>query len=244
MSRAASVRLFLSVLAPGLLAAAWPAQAIDFTLGGSANQADFHTVSQDIVAAFDYKAVEPAAATGITGISVAAFGSYAPTRDRGAWQRLVGTSVTDIGVVGVKADKGLPLGFDLGGFYTRVPGTDASVYGGELRYAILRGTPVTPALAVRGTYTGASNTGDFRYHSYGTDISASLPVVFFTPYAGLGYVWGHTSVDHLDNLDDENVRHGKIFAGLDFKVLLLDATAEYERLGSNNVYSLRAGLAF
>jgi hypothetical protein len=243
MPRAVSIRLVLSLLTPGLLAAL-PARAIDFTLSSNASQVDFHSVSQDIVAAFDYKALEPAAATGISGVSVAAFGSYAPTRDSGAWQRLVGSSVTDIGVVGVKADKGLPLGFDVGGFYTRVPGTDASVYGGELRYAILRGTPVTPALAVRGTYTGAGNTGDFRYHSYGADVSASQSFVFVTPYAGLGYVWGHTSVDHLDNLNDEDLSRGKLFAGLDFKVLLLDTTAEYERLGGNNVYSLRAGLAF
>jgi hypothetical protein len=238
-----SPRLSRALLALSLLAAL-PAQAIDFTLTGNASQQDYHSVAQDVTAAFDYKALGPAEPTGLLGIGVAAFGSYGPTRDSGAWERLVGSRVTDVGTVGLRAEKGLPLGFDVGAFYTRVPGTDASVYGGELRYALLEGGVAMPAVAVRGTYTRASNIGDFKYHSYGTDLSISKGLLFFTPYAGVGYVWSHSSVDPRAMLADENIDRTKAFAGLRCKVLLVDATAEYERLGSNNVYSLRAGLSF
>ncbi|GAC1626836.1 MAG: hypothetical protein NVS9B10_15180 [Nevskia sp.] len=219
------------------------AQAIGFDIQRP-NQQDFHAVAQDLTAGLDYKALGSAAPGGLLGFSLGAFGSYAPTRDSGAWKRLTGTSVDGVGVVGLRAGKGLPLGFDVGGFYTRVPGSDAAVWGGELRYAILDGGVATPAVALRGSYTRASNTGNFDYSSYGTDLSVSKGFLLATPYAGVGYVHSSTKADARFGLDPEGLDRAKYFAGLSFKLLLLDGTAEYERLGRSNVYSLKAGLTF
>lgn len=236
------IRLAVAVSLLPLLGIA-PAHALSFNISG-ASQQDFHSVAQDVTAALDYKVLGPSAPTGLLGISVDAFGSYASTRDSGAWQRLTGSSVDAIGIAGVRADKGLPLGFDVGVFYAAVPDSSAAVYGGELRYAILAGTFATPALAVRATYTRASNTGDFAYQSYGADISASQDLVFLTPYAGLGYVVSNTRADAQFGLPNQDLDRPKGFAGLRFKLLLIEATAEYERLGPSNVYSLSGGLSF
>lgn len=225
------------------IAVAEPALALSFDIT-TPNQQDFHEVAQDLTAGLDYKALGVAEPGGVLGFSVSAFGSYAPTRDSGAWQRLTGDKVDALGNVGLRATKGLPFGFDVGGFYTRVPDSDASAYGAELRYAILEGTVATPAVALRGTYTRASNLGKFDYRSYGTDLSISKGFLFLTPYAGVGYVHSSTKADASTGLSKEGLDRAKFFAGLGFKLLLLDATAEYERLGNNNVYSLKAGLSF
>jgi hypothetical protein len=220
-----------------------PAHALNFSIVNP-SEGDFKTVSKDLVAAFDYKPIEPVAAGGITGFSVGAFGSYAPTQDSGAWKRLTGDDVHGIGVLGLSATKGLPLGFDIGAFYAAVPGTDARVYGGQLRYAILQGSAVNPAIAVRGTYTRASSVGDFDYDTYGADITISKGFLLFTPYAGLGLVRGEVSADPRFGLGDAASTQGKGFGGVRMNFGPFEATAEYERLGSNNVFNGRLGFSF
>lgn len=227
----------------GALLAAGVTHAADFNLQ-TPNQQDFHTVAGDLTAAFDDKALAPATPGGLLGFSVSAFGTYAPTKDSGAWQRLTGTSVDAVGIVGLRASKGLPLGFDIGGFYTRVPGTDATVWGADARYAILEGSIATPAVSLRGSYTRASNTGDIDYRSYGTDLSISKGFLFLTPYAGVGYVRSETRADARFGLDRETLDQAKYFVGTSLKLLLVNATLEYERVGARNAFSLKAGFAF
>jgi hypothetical protein len=234
------IRRFLFAAA---VAAAAPAHALDFRITNP-NQADFNTVARDLTAALDYKPIEPVAAGGIAGFSIGAFGSYAPVSDSGAWKRLTGEDIDGVGLVGLSATKGLPLGFDIGAFYAGVPGTDARAYGGQLRYAILRGSAVTPAIAVRGTYTKASSLEDFDYDSYGADIAISKGFLLFTPYAGLGLVHSEVSADPKYRLDDAGSTQAKGFAGVRMSFGLFEATAEYERLGSSNVYNGRLGFSF
>lgn len=231
-----------SLLVLACLATA-PVHALDFTIAVP-NQGDFDKVAKDVIAGFDYKPIEPVAAGGITGFSVGAFGSYAPVQDRGAWKRLTGEDIDGIGMAGLSATKGLPLGFDLGAFYAGVPGTDARVYGGQLRYAILRGSVANPAIALRGTYTRASSVQDFDYDSYGADVTVSKGFLLFTPYAGVGLVHGEVSADPKYGLHDARSTQGKGFAGVRMSFGPFGATAEYERIGGNDVYNGRLGLSF
>lgn len=223
--------------------AAGSASALSFGITAP-NQQDFRSVSEDLTAALDYKALSVAEPGGLLGFSIDAYGSYTSTRSSGAWSRLTGDSVDSIGTVGVRASKGLPFGFDVGGFYSRVTGSDATAYGAELRYAILEGSAITPAISLRGTYTRASNTGDFDYASYGTDLSISKGILFLTPYAGVGYVRSETEADSRFALDNESFGQAKFFVGSRFSLALLSATIEYQRLGDNNVYSLKGGITF
>ncbi len=234
------IRRFLLSLAA---LAAVPVHALDFTIA-TPSQGDFDKVAKDITAAFDYKPIEPVAAGGISGFSVGAFGTYAPVQDSGAWKRLTGEDIDGIGVAGISATKGLPFGFDIGGFYAVVPGSDARVYGGQLRYAILRGSTAVPAVAVRGTYTKASSVGDFGYDSYGADVTVSKGFLLFTPYAGLGLVHASVTADARYTLGDAGSTQGKGFGGVRMNFGPFEATAEYERLGSNNIYSGRLGFSF
>ena len=210
------------------------------------DQAAFKKVSEDLVHAYSYKALAPAEATGVTGFGIGAFGSYMSV-NKNAWETLTGEDVSGIGMAGVVAHKGLPFGVDVGAYYGYVPGAKADVFGAEVRYAILEGGALTPALAVRGSYTNLSGVDDVGLNNYGLDVTASKGFAFLTPYAGVGYVWGKVKTKGngvAALLDDEKVKDARFFAGLRISMLLFEITPEYERIGSDDVFNLRAGFSF
>ena len=240
--------LLAVVLAVASVPAAWAGNAdFEVSCAGVLNcQQQFRGIVEDTSAALNYKALGPAEATGLLGFGIGAFANYTQTENPDAWQALTGSDVDQVGMVGVVAHKGLPLGIDVGAFYTTVPGADADVFGAELRYAILEGGVASPALALRGTYTATSGIDDFKYRSYGADVSLSKGLTFVTPYIGAGYVWATASPEGAlaNDLDDEDVDSERFFVGARFSFLILELTPEYERIGDNNAYNLRLGLSF
>lgn len=222
----------------------------DINCGGSPDvcRAAFAEVSKDIAAALHYKQLAPLEATGITGIGIGAMGSYIPVDKDSAWNTLTGSKVDAIGLVGVVANKGLPLGIDVGAFYTAIPGTGAAAYGAQLRYALLEGGVATPGIAVSANYTTTSGIDDFDYDAYGVDVGISKGFTFLTPYAGVGYVWAKTtpgaSVKAATGIENEKVDEARLFVGLRVSMAFFELTPEYERFGDRDVYSLRAGFSF
>lgn len=239
-------RLLLALaLATGATQAA--AFDVDFNLDCTANptcQADFRSISEDITAALNYKALGPAEATGLTGIGIGAFVSYVDAEDPAAWNRLTGESVDAVGMAGVAVRKGLPFGIDLGAFYGTVPGASADLYGGEVRWAILEGGVAEPALAVRGTYTRSSGIDDLDFESMGLDVSVSKGFAFLTPYAGYGYVWSELTPKNVVGLQKEKVDASRLFVGLRFGLLIFDITPEYERIEGRDSFNLLLGASF
>lgn len=222
------------------------AEDFDFDFVANPQQDDFESVVEDVAAAFNSKSLAPAEAMGITGFAIGVFGSYVETDDPDAWQRLVGEEVNEIGLVGVVAQKGLPLGIDVGASYAQVPGEDAKLFGAEIRYAFLEGGVATPGLGLRASYTNMSGVDEIGFDSYGLDLSISKGVGPLTPYAGVGYVW--SDIEVKDDaaavlLDDESVDETRIFIGLRLSALF-GITPEYERVGDRDAFNLRVGFAF
>ena len=89
----------------------------------------------------------------------------------------------------IQATIGLPYSFDIGAFYSNSSNTDISVTGAELKYAILDGSTLVPAVAVRTTYTKLDGIDQLYMDTKSADISISKGFAFFTPYAGVGSVW-------------------------------------------------------
>jgi len=232
-------------LAVTLAFSAAAASAADFNFEPTANQADFAVVAKDIVAVTSYKALGPAEAGGVTGFSVGAYGVYSPVDDKEAWRRLVGEKVDAVGMVGISARKGLPFGIDLGAMYSQVPGTDAKLYGGEVRWAVLPGGVATPALALRGTYVKLTGEDDLKADATTLDVSVSKGFLFVTPYAGAGYVWGTVNPsDRFPTLSKVDVDKARFFGGVRLSLGFIEITPEYEKLGKNDVYNLRLSLGF
>lgn len=212
--------------------------------GCAAFQGDFNNVAQDITAGVHYRALGPAEATGITGFSAGAYGSYTPVKYEQSWKNLTGSDVKAVGMAGIVVTKGLPFNFDVGATYSAVPGTSVRLYGAELRYAILPGGIAEPALAVRVAYTGATGIDHFKYSATSADLSLSKGFAFLTPYAGAGFVRGVADPDSSTGLQKDTVTKSRVFGGLRISMLLFEITPEYERTGNNNSYNLRLGFSF
>lgn len=211
-------------------------------------QDDFRAVSEDVIATMEYKALGPAEASGLTGFEIAAFGAYVPTENEESWKRLTGQDVSELGIVGLRVQKGLPFNIDVGAFYAGVPQYEVGIYGAEVRYAILPGSTVMPAFAIRGTYDELHGLDDFDLRSYSVDASVSKGFAFVTPYAGAGYVWGVSeprgNVAEVSGLEKENIKKAKVFVGARITLALLRITPEFEQIGSNQSFNLSVGIGF
>jgi hypothetical protein len=152
--------------------------------------------------------------------------------------------------------KGLPFGIDIGAVYSQVPDTNIKYFGGEIKYAIMKGSAVTPAVAVRGTYTQLFGVDELEFKTYGVEATVSKGLGFgvkLTPYAGLGVNWFQSKPTGFAaapvssgglGLSEENSVHPKLYAGARFTILLIAITGEVELNNVTPVYSLKAGLAF
>lgn len=208
------------------------------------NQSDFRLVAEDVINTVTYKPLAPAEAGGIIGLEVGAIASYVPVEDKQAWKRLTGLNVSELIVVGGRVLKGLPLNIDVGAFYTVVPEYDVRIYGAELRYAILPGSTVMPALALRGAYTAVEGIGDFDVRSSSLDLSLSKGFAMVTPYLGAGYVWGVVDPDPQTTLKKENVQKPRVFGGVRVTLGPLYLTPEISAMDGNPAYSVNTGFGF
>lgn len=238
------MRIYLAVMGLALAGSAFAKD--DVEISPATLQADFDSISEDLIAAVDYKAVVPSEATGLLGFGVGLILNYTPVDDKDAWNRATGGSanIDALGLVGIGVTKGLPAGFDLGVFYSEVPGTNVSLFGGEVRYALLKGGMASPAIAIRGSYSKVSGIDSFDVSSKSIDISISKGFAFVTPYAGVGYVDGEADPTGAFVLDKSEVKKTKLYAGSRFSLGLMELTPEIEKIGDNTMFNLRIGFSF
>ncbi len=144
------------------------------------------------------------------------------------------------------AQKGLPFGIDVGVVYAKVQQSNIGLIGGEIKWALLKGTVATPALAIRGSYTSLTGVGDLDLETYGVDVSASKGFAFLTPYVGVGLVRIHSEVTDpvlAGFLTKEELTEVKGFAGLKVKLLLLSLVGEVE-ISEVPSYTFRLNFSF
>ncbi len=231
------------ICALALLAAGLPAAALDVQISPGSTQANFASISRDIISTISYKALEPAEATGMKGFGAGVFGSYVTVEDAAAWRNVTGQDVDALGLLGVAITKGLPLNLDAGGFYSLVPNTNVKIYGAQVRYAFLPGSTAMPAVAVRGNWSRAAGIRNFDAEVFGVDLSVSKGFAVSTPYAGIGYVSGTSDPNGTIGLSKVDVDALRVFAGLRLSLGFFALTPEYERIGDNNSLSLKLGFS-
>lgn len=227
--------------------AAMAADTIDLTggsLAGDPNpQATFRTIVGDMGGAFNYKALNPAEPQGLVGFDVSVNATYAAVSDEAAWKRATGEDIEQLGSVGVKVSKGLPMGLDVSGFYNLVPGTDASFMGAAVSYAIEEGGVISPALAIRLGYTKGEGIEDFDFETKSLDFTISKGFAMLTPYAGIGQVFitgTPTSASAKALVSEEDFSETRVMAGLKFN-LGMQLVLEVEQTGEIETFSARIG---
>jgi len=210
-------------------------------------QQEFKDLSETIGLLISYKPLAPAAPLGILGFDLGVEVTAVDVDQKASY---LTKAISDASPPSyfvfpkLHAQKGLPFGIDVGVVYAKVQGSNIGLIGGELKWAILKGSVATPALALRGSYTTLLGVSSLDVSTYGVDASISKGFAFLTPYIGVGQVWiqSQANVPGL-TLSDENLSRTKGFAGLKVKLLLLSLVGEAE-ISKVPSYTLRANISF
>jgi len=248
-------KLALAVLLVLVMTA--PAMAkIDITIPNTYTQPYFKDLSTDLGLAIAYVPMSPAEPLGglLPGFDAGVEMSVVQLDTNKAYWKLV-TPPGSTKVPGtlpfpkVHVQVGLPIvPIDLGVVYATVPGTDIKYTGGEIKFAILKGGIVMPALAVRGAMTKLSGIDVIDLSTKSLDLSVSKGFLMLTPYAGIGKVWIDSTpkgtIATSLNLKSESISENKYFAGLKFSLLpILNIVAEAD-FSKIKEYSLRLNVHF
>lgn len=228
------------------LGVAQPAMAASITALGSLTQPEFRTLSEDLGAALSYKPITPAAPLGTTGFDMGIEVTQTDTsKSSQLWSRITngGSNISKLYVPKLTIDKGLPLGFDVAAFYSKIPSTNITLYGGELRYAILEGGIAQPAVAIRGAFTRLSGVDQLSLHTNSLDISISKGFASFTPYAGVGEVWVNSTAN-VGTLSTETFTQFKSFVGANLNLGFTNLAAELDKTGGIQSISMKLGFRF
>jgi hypothetical protein len=205
------------------------------------SQTEFVALSKDLAAATSTKALEPAAPLGLTGFDVSASAAVTNTKAGSVWKTVSGSNVDNLVQTKLSVSKGLSGGWDVGGFVAKVPSTNVSVAGVHVKYALLEGNAITPAIALRGSHSRMGGVSGMELNNTGLDVLVSKGFVGFTPYAGVGTVYSNAKAT---GKSDESFTQSKSFVGVSWNVLLLNLSAEYDRTGKNASVGLKAGVRF
>lgn len=213
------------------------------TLSGL-SQADFRSLSEDLGSALSYKPIMPTAALGTTGFD---FGIEATqtrmAKSSAVWNIITngGGTVNDLYVPKLHIDKGLPFGIDIAAFYSKIPTTNITLVGGELRYALIDGGVAKPAVGLRLGYTKLNGVNVLSLNTKSADISISKGFTLLTPYAGVGQVWTSSTPNGNFGLVGEKFTQSKVFGGVNLNLGVTNICLELDKTGAASSTSLKLG---
>ncbi len=234
--------------AVSLLAASSSAMAADLNLDSMTVQAEFKELSENLSAAMSYKAVTPAEAlsSGLLpfGFDVGLEVSSTTIDNDSVFNDAFGNDAPSAIIIPkLHAHVGLPFGIDVGAFISAIPSTNIQLTGYELRYAILDGGTVTPAVGIRLAGTSLTGVDNYEMSTRSLDLSISKGFLMLTPYAGIGRVWTSSDIDSTA-LDSVDFSQSKLYAGININLGLLNIAVESDKTGGYSSYSAKLGFRF
>jgi hypothetical protein len=244
VARAISVRTVRAFGAACLVATAFPVFARDLNLQ-TLGQQQFRGFSEDLGSALSYKPLTPTEPLGSAGIDLGVAATATKLRNTDAFNQATGSDFGSTLVLpSLRLNKGLPAGFDLGLMGASASGTDIRVWGGELRYAVVKGDAVMPAIGIRGSYTKLTGVDQLGLDTKGLDVSISKGFLMFTPYLGVGRVWTVSDPHGVGGLAPESFSQGKVFGGLNINFGLVNLAFEADKTGNAHTYGAKLGFRF
>lgn len=212
------------------------------------DQAQFEGLSQDLTAAFSYKAGAPAEALGVIGFDVGVAVTSTDLEYGSAWTAAMSSNDTIDTLVVPKlyVQKGLPFDIDVGAFYFTVPDSNIEAWGAELKYAIVSGNVALPAVALRGGFTALTADDQLEVDTRSIDVSISKSILILTPYAGIGRVWADSTptTSSPNNLKAVDIAETRTFIGFSLQPGFIKLAFERDSVGGIASYNLKLGLAF
>jgi hypothetical protein len=233
--------------AAALLAAATaPAFAADINSIQLLSQNEFRLLSEDLGAALSFKPLIPSEALGITGFDLGVAVTGTKLKNVAIIEKASsgGDVPSLLPVPTLRLHKGLPLNLDVGVAFSQVPGTNIRYTGGELRWAILPGSTLTPAVAIRGTLTRLTGVDQLDFDTKSVDISISKGFANVTPYGGIGQVWVKSTPKGVPGLRGEDFTQTKVFGGLNVNLGLANLAFEADSTGGTTTVGAKLGFRF
>jgi hypothetical protein len=230
-------------LAPLAFVAALPCGAAGFTDLGALGQEEFRDLSRDLGAAFAYKGVTPATALGPLGFDLGIEVTDTKMGNSTLFARAGAGGQSRLVIPKLHVHKGLLGGLDVGAFLAAVPDVDASLYGAELRYALVDDGIAAPAVGIRASATRANGLGALKVSTAALDLTVSKAFTALTPYAGAGMVRVQSSAAGT-SLSQERINQGRVFGGLNVNLLAVNLAFEAEKMGDNVSLSAKLGWRF
>lgn len=235
------------VAAAALALSASVSMADDLDLIAGLSQAQFEDLSTDLTAAFSYKAGSPAESLGILGFDAGIALSSTSLEHTSAWTAAMSSNDTleTLIVPKLYLQKGLPFDFDIGAYYLSVPGTNLEAWGGELKYAFISGNVALPAVAVRGAVTSLTVQNQLELETRSIDVSISKSILFVTPYAGVGRIWGDSkAIANNAIATSVDISETRTFVGVSIAPAFFNLALEGDSVGGVTSYNLKLGISF
>jgi hypothetical protein len=228
------------------LAASLPVAAKDITNIGGLTQSQFHGITQDLGSALSYKPLAPAEPLGLFGFDLGVAVTDTKIKNTDAFNAAGAGNISDIAVPSLRFNLGLPFSFDVGAMVGSVPGTNVRLYGGELRWAFIKGSTTMPAIALRGSYTQLGGVDQLDFNTKGVDLSISKGFAMFTPYGGIGKVWVTGTPKNIPTStpSEESFSQNKYFVGVNMNFVLINIALEADKTGEDTSYGLKLGFRF
>lgn len=205
----------------------------------------FKALVEDTGAMASYRSQLPTEAQGVFGFDLGLSLTQANLQQTPRYSLATPSLSSTMRWASLHANKGLPLGWDVGvfvsqGLNNRGQSNSIDQRGLALRYAILEGSTVTPALGLRASATELNGIEGYKLQTQGLDLSVSKGFALFTPYAGFGVVRAKGQAGELG----ESLTLNKTFIGLGTNLLLINFNLEYDKTGDVPSYSVKAGWRF
>ncbi len=235
------------ILAVALMAVATVSvRADDIDAIDQLSPSQFESFANDLVAALSYKSSAPAEPLGTLGFDLGLGVSFVRLENAESWGVATGSSTEYLPIPKVSLSKGLPFDVDVGAFVAAVPGSNILVYGGQVQYALMAGNPVLPAVAVRGGVTRLSGVEQLALETRSVELVVSKGLFAFTPYAGIGRVWGDVTPNSATAvaLQSLSPTQDRLFAGLQFGLVIGSLSFEVDKTGDALGASTKIGLRF
>ncbi len=207
--------------------------------------AQFLQLSTDLSAVVTDPPMGSAAPLGLAGFQISLYGRDTRLAHANAWSIASGgSSISNVPAAGLRLSKGLPFGFDVGGFYMTAPDTHIRIYGGDIRYALIQGGALSPSLGIRASYARLTGVNQLSFDTKSLDLTLSQELGPFTPFAAWGRVWTQSNPSASTGLSNESFSHNEFVLGLATTLALFEIDLEAARIAGNYAYSVSLGLSF
>ena len=241
----------LAITAVLLLASTAIQAASDLdSLDELANQAAFDELARDVGGAVSYRALTPAEPLGILGFDVGVETTITSLESTDIFNTACGDCGDDsLTALNLHAHKGLPFNIDVGLMYGSISDSNIDLLGYELRWAMIEGGTLFPALALRLHASQISGVDQLDLDTFGYELAISKGFLMFTPYAGIGQVEvtatpQGSAVTTANQLTKAEESLDRLFLGVNVSLGLINIVVETDKTGDTSTTGLKLGVRF